>query len=115
MFKPSSVAAVIVAALALGFSWFSLTTRPVDIETRLAVARHARQTAEALLQSHRVADAEQAGRQALATLDYLAAHASRDVRYRRERAFAAFTRRADEPGCHLRQSGRLMPRLEIVC
>ena len=91
LFNPTSVAAVIAATLVLGFSWFSLTNRRIDIEGRLAVARQARQTAETLLQSHRDDDAEQACRQALKALDELTEHASRDVRYRRERALVLDT------------------------
>ena len=78
--------AAIVAVLTLGFSWFSLTSRRVDIEPRLVVARQARQTAQTLLESHRGDDAEQACRQAIESLDELADNASRDVSYRRERA-----------------------------
>ena len=53
----------IAAALVVGLSLFSLTSRPMDIEPRLAVARHAREAADTLLQSHRLDDAEQACRQ----------------------------------------------------
>ena len=76
----------IAAALVVGLSWFFLANRPVDLAPRLAVARQARQTAESLLDSHHLDDAELACRRALAALDELAVRGSRDVRYRRERA-----------------------------
>jgi tetratricopeptide (TPR) repeat protein len=91
LFKPGSVAVAIAAALVVGLSWFSLANRPVDIEPRLAVARQARQTAESLLQSRHLDDAEQTCRRALAAMDELAVHGSRDVRYRRERALVLDT------------------------
>ena len=85
-FKPSSVAVAIAAALVVGLSLFSLTNRPMDIEPRLAVVRHAREAADSLLQSHHLDDAEQTCRRTLAVLNELAVQGSRDVRYRRERA-----------------------------